>query len=138
MTYIRPELKNNEWNLTKHEFYTAYHYALQYREWKDMYKSIADLSAVTQDGMPHTNNISDTTYQKAVKLDGLGKKISLIENTVKETAPELYCWLLKGVTCENVSYVYLSQVMGIPCGKNYYYKARRKFYYNLSKKIEAK
>lgn len=135
MTYIKPELKKNKWKLTKHEFYTAYHYALQYREIKDKYKSMIGLSAINADGMPHGTNTSDPTFKQACELEALSKRIQLIEDTVKETDEKIYCWLLKGVTTENISFNYLQQTMNIPCGKNYYYDKRRKFYYILNNKL---
>lgn len=138
MTFIRPEVTRTEWKMTKHEFYTAYHFALQYREWKDMYRSMQGLDAINADGMPHGNTTSDPTASKAEKMAGLKSKIELVESTVKETDEKLFCWLLKAVTNENITYTYLDEVMNIPCGKNTYYDRRRKFYYLLSKKIEVK
>lgn len=135
MTYIRPEVKRSEWKLSKHEFYTAYHYAMQYRELKDKYKSILGLSAVNMDGMPHGSNTTDPTYDQATKLEELSTRIKLIEDTVMETDPDIYCWLLKGVTTENISFNYLQMTMEIPCGKKYYYARRRKFYYLLNQKL---
>lgn len=138
MTHIRPELKKNKWKLTKHEFYTAYHYALQYRELKDKYKSIIGLSAINADGMPHGTNTSDPTFSQASELQDLSDRIQLIEDTVKEIDESIYCWLLKGVTTENVSFNYLQQTMHIPCGRTYYYNKRRAFYYLLNKKLNER
>lgn len=135
MTTIRPVVKNTEWKLTKHEFYTAYHYALQYQDFKNQYSAEAMLNAVNNDGMPRGNNLSDPTYRKAIKLTELSKKIKLIEDTVKEADESIYQWLLIGVTNENCTFNYLQQRMSIPCGKNYYYDKRRKFYYLLAERI---
>lgn len=138
MTFIRPEIKKTEWKLSKHEFYTAYHFALQYKEWKDKYKSMEGLSAINMDGMPHGSNTSDPTSNRAIVMAELKKKIEIIEDTVRETDEALYCWILKGVTNENISFTYLQQIMNIPCGKNMYYDRRRKFYYLLNKKLEVR
>lgn len=138
MTYIRPEVKHNEWKLSKHEFYVSYHFALQYREWKDKYNSMIGLSAINVDGMPHGNATSDPTSSQALKLSDYKTKIKIIEDTVKQTDESLYCWLIKAVTNEDISYNYLKSVMDIPCGKNEYYKLRRKFYFLLYNKLEIK
>lgn len=140
MTAIRPTVKTSEWNISKHEFYAAYHYALQYNEWQDMV--IAEATIDTPDpenqGLPKGNGTSDPTYIKALKITEYKDKIRMIEQTVKEAGEDIYLWLLKGVTNENCTYNYLSMRMNIPCGKNYYYDRRRRFYYLLSKKLEAK
>lgn len=137
MSFIRAEIKNSKWKISKHEFYTAYHFAMQYNEWKDTVRGMIGLSAVVTDGMPHGNTISDPTSQQAMKLSELQRKIDIVESIAKETDEQLYCWLLKGVTCEEITFAYLQTVMNIPCSKNTYYDRRRKFYYLLSKKIEV-
>ena len=138
MTKIRPEIKRGEWKLSKHAFYTAYHYALQYPEWKDMYYSIVDLSSSGNDGMPHASGVSNPTESKGLKALGLSEKIKMIEDTAKEAGEDLYPWLLKGVTNEGITYNYLRMIMRIPCGKNQYYDKRRKFYALLCDKIGAR
>ena len=135
MPNIRPTHKKSEWNITKHEFYTAYHYALQYDDWKNMIEAESNLSAIVQSGMPHGSGTSDPTYTKALKISEYRDKMRLIEETVREAGEEIYIWLLCAVTNENCTFNYLSTKMNIPCGQTYYYDKRRKFYYLLSKKI---
>jgi len=139
MGNIRPTLRRNKWNISKHEFYAAYHYALQYNEWNDMIIAISSIDTPDpeQADMPRGGNTSDTTYRKALKISEYRDRMRLIEQIVKEADSNIYCWLLKGVTNENCTYTYLAQMMNIPCGKNYYYDKRRKFYYLLSKRLEA-
>lgn len=138
MGNIRPVIKRNDWQLSKHEFYFVYHYALQYTEWNDMVNAIASIDTPDPDesDMPKGNGISDTTFRKAVKISKYKDKMRMIENLVRETDATIYCWLLKGVTTEGCTYNYLKMVMNIPCGKNYYYEKKRKFYYLLSKRLE--
>ncbi len=135
MTKIRPELKNSEWAISKHSFYTAYHYALQYNEWRDRYIYLMGIDSINFDGMPPGSGKNSPTEKKGIEIAELRRKISLVEETAMETAPELYKWIIKAVTNEGISYTYLSTYMGIPCGKNLYYNRRRKFYYLLSQKI---
>lgn len=135
MGNIRPVIKNNEYQISKHEFYAAYHYALQYSEWKDMITAIASIDTPDpeQADMPHAHSVSDTTFNKAVKIGEYRDRMRVIEDLVRMAAPDIYVWLLKAVTTEGCSYTYLNMRMNIPCGKNYYYDKRRKFYYLLSK-----
>ena len=47
---------------------------------------------------------------------------------------DLYQYLLKAVTSEDVTYRYLKMIMRIPCGKKMYYDRRRKFYWLLDQR----
>ena len=58
-----------------------------------------------------------------------------IEQTAIEADPELYPWILEGVTQDYATYRYLRDAKKMPCGKNMYYERRRRFYWLLSKKI---
>lgn len=137
MTQIRPEVKNSEWGISKHAFYAAYHYAMQYNEWLDRYNALEDTSqAVRYDkDAVQVSPSADMLSNVAIERAELSHKIDIITETVSEAAPGLEKYILKAVTNENITYDYLSMVMEIPCGKNYYYDRRRKFYYLLSKKI---
>lgn len=139
MGNIRPKLKNNrEYDLTVHEFYMAYHYALQYNEWKSKVNDIASIDTPDPENadMPKAHNISDTTFSKAVRISEYRDKMRMIEELVREVAPDIYTWLFKAVTTDNCSYENLRVYMDLPCGKNYYYAMRRKFYFLLYQKIK--
>lgn len=134
MAKVKP-LSRRKYEISKHRFYELYHYCLQYREWKDELKSTTDtVKAVVISDMPHGSGTGDPTSSLAMRRAMLADRCKLIEDTAKEADPELWEYLLKGVTDENASYTYLRQIMGIPCGKNYYFEKRRKFYYLLSRK----
>lgn len=137
MTQIRPNIKTGNWKLSKHEFYTAYHYSLQYHEWEDKCRGIVGISALNMDGMPRGSTTSNPTERQGIAISEYQHKMYIIEQTIKETDEQLYPWLLKAVTCEDITYNYLKQVMNIPCGKNIYYDRRRKFYYLLSQKLNT-
>lgn len=123
--------------MDKHEFYTAYHYALQYSKWKDRYEALGDtVQGIRYDkdhviSSPSPNGLLNAAAERAE----LAEKIKHIEETARKVAPEIYLYLLKGVTEEGISYTYLREVMMIPCGKDYYYQKRREFYYRIAKKI---
>lgn len=137
MGKVRPVIQNNEWQMTKHEFYSAYHFALQYNEWKDMIDAIASIDSPDPDmaGMPRGSGINDSTFMKAVKVSQYKDRMRMVEETAKKVGPDIYMWLLKGVTTDGCTYNYLHMRMGIPCGKNYYYKKRREFYYYLNQRM---
>jgi len=104
---VRAEVsKKNPNYISKHRGYELKHFCLQYPEWKRQFNDTADIFFKT--------------------------RIEMVNNTAKETDPVLSAYILKGIT-ENRSYDYLRNMMNIPCGKDYYYKLYRKFYYILDK-----
>lgn len=144
MTKIRAELsKKNPLYVEKHAFWTAYHFAMQYPEWKREYADMLGLAtkAVDYDDMPHATGTGDPTARLAIRASVLHGNISMIESTAIIAGRDMADYLLYGVTNEGVTYNYLRQgrckELGvIPCGKNTYYQMRRLFYYLLSQKIE--
>ena len=137
MPNVRTPRPSSKYYLPKHRYLTAYHYALQYQEWKDEYRSIGDDGAGLQiDPQPHGTKTGNPTETKAIRRAELKDKFSLIESICEKVAPEIKMWLLRGVTVEGTSYIYLRQMMRIPCGRDYYYDRRRAFYYELSNEIE--
>lgn len=137
-TKYRPEVsRKNEYWISKHRYYEISHMCFQYKEWKDEYKALSErgVSAVKYDGMPHGTNISDPTFEQAARMEALLSKMKLVEETAIEADPVLARYILTAVTDENVTYNYLQQVMKMPCGKNMYYRSRRKFYWLMSRKL---
>ena len=129
---------NGIYTLSKHEFYTAYHYALQYNDWMKEYEDATDTSKGIDNSREkvQTSPVPDGVENAAIRSSELHDKIRTVEDTVKEAAPEIYPWLLLAVTTEGVTYKYLSGLeKPIPCGKDYYYLRRRRFYYMLSHKL---
>ena len=55
----------------------------------------------------------------------------MVEQAAIEAEPELYSYILKAVT-ENLTFVVLKNVYGIPCERDMFYDRRRKFYWVLS------
>lgn len=137
MTRIRPTIKKGEWVLTKHQFYTAYHYAMQYNEWKTKLDAITFVSAISADSEPHCTGVGNPTEVKAMRRERFSTKVETIRSLAAQAAPEISNWLLLAVTNEGVTYNYLRN-RGMPCGKNYFYDRRRKFYYLLSKHLEER
>ena len=126
-----------KYNMDKHEFYEAYHYALQYERWKDRYAALSDtINGIAYDkDRVITSPNPDGLLRVAAERMELADKIRMVDETVNKVAPDIAPYLLRGVTREGASYTYLREVMRIPCGKDYYYQKRREFYYRIAKKI---
>lgn len=128
---------SGKYKLGKHEFYTAYHYALQYPEWV---KEKAAIESSQLQGMKYdtdkvqTSGGVDQMPDIAERAIGLDAQIRTIVSAAKEADEDLSAWILAGAIEEGMTF-YKLQRKGIPCGKKMYYDRRRKFYYLLSKKI---
>ena len=133
-TVIRADIsaKNPYW-ISRHRYYELKHFCLQYPEWKKerayltcIKKRPTDQPAVSDSGI-----FSDHTADCAEKLIFLDDRIKMIENSARNTEPDLANYILKGVT-ENLSYTYLKSKLEIPCCRDKYYEVYRKFFWLLS------
>jgi hypothetical protein len=145
MTKIRAELsKKNPLYVDKHAFLSAYHFALQYLDWKRQYADAIGSAtrAIDYNDMPHGTGTSDPTARIAMRASILRGNIDLIENTALLAGQEIAEFILYAVTNEGTTYNYLSSgrcpLGKIPCGRNQYYQMRRLFYYLLSKRMEER
>ena len=143
MTQIRAELsKKNKLYIDKHAFYCAYHFAMQYPDWKNQYADLIGgaVRAVDYNDMPHGNSTGDPTARIGMRSSILRGNIDIVESTALIAGQELAEYLLYAVTNEGITYNYLRsdrcKLGRIPCGRNQYYQMRRLFYYLLSKKLE--
>lgn len=127
---------NTKYGISKHRFRELYYWCLQYNEWKDELKYKTDtVKAVEAHDMPMGSAcIGNPTEALAMRRARLEENCHIIEQTAIETDPDLYQYILKAVTDEDVTYRYLSLIMGIPCSHNTYYERRRKFYWILNQK----
>ena len=127
----------NPYYLTKHRFYEVYHYAMQYQEWKDEYRTTEQtMRGIAYDGVKvKSSGSGDALERVAIRLTELSEKIEMLEAVAKETDKDLSEYILRGVTDEQVTYNYLSMVLHIPCSRNTYYSLRRKVYWLLSERL---
>ena len=120
-----------KYEMTKEERESAYWYAMRYNKWRAEYNALADEEIeqiwATIDGKRY--------YIRADSPEELGAKIKLIEQTAIAASPELYQYILFAVTNKRTSFAYLQSMMNIPCDKDTYYEARRRFYYYLAQYI---
>lgn len=144
-------IKLDKYGISRHRYGELNNFCLQYNEWKDKLKYQTNgVKGQQITGMPFVGGISDSTQCIAAKRIELSKNCELIERTIVETITtlkkghskeylyngdylDLYEHLLKAVTNEGITYVYLSEIMNIPIGRDAYYKFRKYFYYLLDK-----
>lgn len=143
MSKVRAEVsKKNPLYIDKHSFYTAYHYALQYPEWKKKYAELIGSAqkALDYDDMPHGNSVGDPTSRIATRTYVLRNKITTVESIAQIAGKDLWEHLLYGVTHDGVTFDYLHSgrcpLGKLLCERTKYYKMRRLFYYLLSQRIE--
>lgn len=126
--------------INKHAFYSAYHFALQYPEWKRQYAELIGgaVKAVDYNDMPHGTGVGDPTARIAMRSSILRSNIDLIERTALIAGRDLAEFLLIGVTVEGETFQHLNLVHRMPCGRSKYYQMRRLFYYLLNKALEER
>lgn len=133
-TLIRPETSiKNRYYIDKHRHYELKHFCLQYPIWKNKYlnSNVPTLSSSVAERLPSGNSISDPTARFAIVRAYYKERMDLVEKTAKEADKYLHEYILKAVT-EGLSYTYLKNKMGIPCGRDMYYDRYRKFFWLLS------
>lgn len=135
MQNIRP-ISHSKWEISKHSFYQAYHFAMRYREFKTYLKeNSSTVKARSADGLPGSTVMINATEELAFKRARASKYCEMIEQAAIEAAPDLHQYILKAVTNEGYTYEFLKNRMNIPCSRNTFYKLRRKFYYILAQKM---
>lgn len=144
MTQIRPEIsKKNPLYISKHCFLSAYHFALQYNDWKRQYSDIVGsaIRAVDYDDMPHSIGTGDPTSRLAIRSSALSGNIGMIEDIAYKAGGDVWQHLLYAVTHEGITYTYLSmgrckELGEMRIGRNQYYQRRRLFYFMLYNRME--
>lgn len=135
MFKVKTPSKNSKYWVPTEDFRTALHWSLRYPLW------VAELSvepdtaqAIRYDkDKVQTSGNYDSTMETAIRRDELRRKKELLEETVREVAPEIFSYLLLGVTQGRTVYQLINE--GMPCGKDYYIEKRQEYYYLISKKI---
>lgn len=125
----------NKYYVPKETFLMVVHYCKQYPGWEAELSAMSDTSkgiAYDQDRVQASVS-SDPTFELAVRREEISKKKDMIDKTAKEVAGNLWKWMILGA-CYDHPYYHLRHC-GIPCGKDVYYALRRKFYFEMSKKI---
>lgn len=134
MPELKPELsgKNRYW-ISKHRYYELKHFCLQYPEWKKMLSELEIKMETVKLGTMHGSEPSDPTARLAESRVDLQRAIALVEQAATDASSELKHYLLLAVT-EGIPFATLQAIHQIPCGKDMYYDAYRKFFWLLSQR----
>ena len=126
-TKVRPQLsKKNKYWISKHRYYELKHFCLQYPEWKELLRDAAWLTG-EPGGDPEW---SDPTSGEVCSRERLVRQVRMVEDCAYAASSEIGSYILKAVT-EDLSFVHLSMIDGIPCGKDMYYDRYRRFFWLL-------
>ena len=137
MGKYRTPSSNSKYYIPKEDYLTAIHYSLRYPLWKE---EVADMSntarAITYDkDKVQTSSDYDSTFEAAVRVMESNKlhKIQIIDDTIALVADGMDYWLRLGV-CYGLNFNQLKG-KGMPCEDKKYYTIRRRYYYELVKRI---
>lgn len=129
--------KKNKYWISKHRYYEIAHHCMQYKEWKDEYKTLSaqTINGVNYNGMPHGTDVGNPVQNQGMRMAMLRDKMELIEKTADDADPIIGKYILLAATNEGISFNYLKMVMQMPCEKDMYYDRRRKFYWLMSQRM---
>lgn len=134
-TAIRPEVsaKNRYW-LPKHRYYELKHFCLQYPEWKRSYISLDGLPTKSAIASEHVDGgmLPDPTVLYAEARLYYRDRMDMVEKAARGAAGDLGALLLRAVT-EEISYEHLAVMETVPCCKEVWYAAYRRFFWLLDK-----
>ncbi len=137
MGKYRPPSEKSKYHVPKEDYLTAIHYSLRYPLWKEEVESMADTSkAITYDkDKVQSSSGYDSTFEAAVKIVESDKqhKMQIVDDTIQRVAGGLDYWLRLGV-CYGLTFDQLKG-KGLPCERDAYYLMRRKYIFELVKRI---
>lgn len=131
----RPPSNKSKYYIPKEDYLTVIHYSRRYPLWLAEIKDAADTAtAIRYDRDPvQTSGTSDPTHDAAVRIEHISSKVNMIESLLASTGKDLAKWLKLGV-CYGLTFDQI-KAKGMPCERDTYYGMRRKYYYELSKRI---
>ena len=134
---MRHELpsKKSKWYLPKETFLTVVHYCLQYPIWLEELKALEDTrkALVYDRDRVQASTDYDSTAETAMRRAAISAKKDMVEQTAQAVGADLSQWLLRGVGYDRPYYALRQE--GMPCGRKLYYQLRRRFYYEMAKRI---
>lgn len=131
-TTIKPEVsKRNRYFVEKHRYYELVHFCRQYDYWKLALRDLTYLKSRSIDEpIFDKRSFGDPTTELAFKRMYYSDRIDMIEKAVSQADVFLAPFLLEAVT-KGVSYSRLRQDRNIPCSRDIFYDAYRKFFWIL-------
>ena len=137
MGRVRTLSQKNPYYIPQQTYLTCKHYALQYRDWKASIDADRDTrGAIRYDkDRVQVSNDYDSTAETAIRLAEYGDKCRMIEKVIDKACgySSLNAFLKLGV-CYGFTFNQL-KAEGMPCERKLYYQIRRRFYFELAKKI---
>lgn len=132
-TNIRNKIsESNPYYLSKHEYLTVRHFALQYPDWKKQKTEVESRIRYGFDLTPIQNGRINKPVESAQEAaEKYSVRMNVVEQSAKIAGGDIWEYLLIGVTTE-CNYDYLRLMKHIPCCKDTYYKMYRKFYWLLN------
>lgn len=130
------ELSNkNKFYIPKEDYLTAIHYSLRYPLWLAELDDARDTSTgIRYDKDKVQVSPSDNMIvNAAVRATQISEKVNLIDDTIALVAEGMDHYLRMGV-CYGLTFDQL-KTKGLPCERDVYYRIRRRYYYELSKRI---
>lgn len=137
MSRMRSKMsKKNKWYIDPERYLELLHFCKQYPMLVETRKAdVAIINSGKCREPKDTNKVLDLTSEAAIHLMSLNNRIDIIEQSAREasgTDADMYEWLMMGIT-KDISYDNM-YMLGIPCGKDYYYDCYHKFFYILDQK----
>lgn len=135
MSQHRIPTTKSKYYVPKETFLTVVHYCKQYPLWVDELSIEPDMNkGIDYDReRVQTSPSADQVPNIAIRRAEIDRKRKQLEDTAHMVADDLAPWVIRGA-CYDLPYHYL-RTQGIPCGKDLYYSLRRKFYYEMAKRI---
>ena len=131
------DLRLDNYDISKERYRELKYFCLQYPDWKKELTVADTVKAVSfKEGGSRSGGIYDSTSELAARRTELQRKCSFVETAAAEADECISQYIIDAVTSD-LSYTYLRTVRDMPCGKNQFYEARRKFFCYLSKIRDA-
>lgn len=133
-TRIRPNIsEGNKYWISKERYYELKHFCLQYNDWLKMYNALNDTRISTSiASLQGFRGIPGSPTEKiAIAKSHYKERLDMVRNAAFEADPEISNYILKAVT-DDISCSALICKYDMPCGKDKFYAAYRRFFYHLS------
>lgn len=125
--------ERNKYYVNRFRYNELRFFCRQYDIWKAAYKGLSTLVSQKLDGTIPAKDIVKPVEITAAAADDFLRKINMVEYSAELADPTLAKWIVKGVT-EGLSYDIMNARETIPCCRDDYYRAYRKFFWILSRK----
>ena len=114
-----------------------YHYFMQYKVWEAEYNSLGGIRGRILDNAPgRGSGTGDPTAAAAIRRAELSEKMEGVRKVARLSDPELFPWIMKGLTDENMTFTALQMRHDIPCSSNTYFDRLRRCYW-LADQIQS-